>query len=352
MRLETTLELTPEAGNPRNSEGAFLRLADDRILFAYSRYSGEGAEWEDDSPCDIAARFSSDGGATWSSRDRILIPRGDAMNVMSVSLLRVAPERIMMLYLRKSRDTRGRVECRPFVTFSNDEGESWETPRALTDVGGYFVVNNDRLLRLEQGRIIVPVAWHRPTMTGHDSRAIGLFFLSDDGGDTFREAADWILPPQSSTSGLQEPGVVELEPGKLLAFFRTDQGFQMTALSEDAGEHWSAVRPSNFISPLSPMTMKRDPFEGRLWAVWNDRSGRWNLPRPEDSSWQRTPLVLGVGTEPDPEAMELSLLEADPRCGFCYAALHFEPEHLLLAYCCGGNGQAVLQPTRLVRLKR
>ena len=56
MQKETVLELKPAAGNPRNSEGAFLRLADGGILFAYSRYSGEGAEWEDDSPCDIAAR--------------------------------------------------------------------------------------------------------------------------------------------------------------------------------------------------------------------------------------------------------------------------------------------------------
>ncbi len=352
MQKETVLELKPAAGNPRNSEGAFLRLADGGILFAYSRYSGEGAEWEDDSPCDIAARYSRDGGATWSGRDRILIPRGDAMNVMSVSLLRISPERIMMLYLRKSHDPQNRVECRPFVTFSEDEGESWETPRALTSVGGYFVVNNDRLLQLEQGRIIIPCAWHRPTENGHDSRAIGLFLLSDDGGRTFREAADWVLPPQSSASGVQEPGVVELAPGKLLAFFRTDQGYQMTSVSDDAGEHWSSVKPSNFISPLSPMTLKRDPFGGQLWAVWNDRSGRWNLPKPEESSWQRTPLTLGIGGKPDPESMELSLLENDPRCGYCYVALHFEPEYVLLACCCGGNGTIVLQPTRIIRLKR
>ena len=134
--------------------------------------------------------------------------------------------------------------------------------------------------------------------------------------------------------------------------FRTDQGYQMTSVSDDAGEHWSSVEPSNFISPLSPMTLKRDPFGGQLWAVWNDRSGRWNLPKPEESSWQRTPLTLGIGGKPDPESMELSLLENDPRCGYCYVALHFEPEYVLLACCCGGNGTIVLQPTRIIRLKR
>ena len=51
-----------------------------------------------------------------------------------------------------------------------------------------------------------------------------------------------------------------------------------------------------------------------------------HLPKPEESSWQRTPLTLGIGGKPDPESMELSLLENDPRCGYCYVALHFEPE--------------------------
>jgi hypothetical protein len=67
---EVVLNLEPSKANPRNSEGAFATLADGRLMFAYSRYTGE--DWEDHAPADIAARYSSDGGETWSAGDRIL----------------------------------------------------------------------------------------------------------------------------------------------------------------------------------------------------------------------------------------------------------------------------------------
>lgn len=355
MKKETVLTLPPVPGNPRNSEGAFLRLLDNRILFVYSRYCGGERESGDDAPCDLAARISEDGGRTWDDSDRILIPHGDdSLNLMSVSLLRVKPEgRILMVYLRKFADEKGRVNCVPCAVFSEDEGETWTTPVQISGSDGYFVVNNDRLLQLEGGRILVPAAWHRGTAGGHDRRAIGIFFLSDDGGRTFHEASDWILPPQSSGTGLQEPGVVETQPGYLTAFFRTDQGCQMISRSSDGGEHWSTPQPSNFLSPVSPMTLKRDPFDGKkFWAVWNDASGQWKLPSPKESSWKRTPLVLAIGT--DINSMTSELLESDPGCGYCYTAMHFEEDCVLLAYCCGGDspGESVLQKTRIVRISR
>jgi len=38
------LELPPGAGNPRNSEGAFVSLKDGRVLFVYSHYTAAKAE--------------------------------------------------------------------------------------------------------------------------------------------------------------------------------------------------------------------------------------------------------------------------------------------------------------------
>ena len=54
------LDLKPGAGNPRNSEGAFLDLKNGRLLFAYSRYLEESGA--DDGKACIAARYSSDDG--------------------------------------------------------------------------------------------------------------------------------------------------------------------------------------------------------------------------------------------------------------------------------------------------
>jgi sialidase-1 len=76
--------LPPGPGNPRNSEGDFLQLRDGRLLFAYSRFSGGSA---DDAAAEIAGRYSSDGGASWTDRDVVLVGREGSLNVMSVSLL-------------------------------------------------------------------------------------------------------------------------------------------------------------------------------------------------------------------------------------------------------------------------
>ena len=65
------LELPPGPNNPRNSEGAFMPLKDGRIMFAYSRYYGKSSS--DHATADIAARYSSDKGRTWTTNDEIIV---------------------------------------------------------------------------------------------------------------------------------------------------------------------------------------------------------------------------------------------------------------------------------------
>ena len=80
-----TLELPPGAGNPRNSEGAFMTLKGRRVLFVYSHHAtGQGGGHD---PARLMARCSSDGGLTWTKEDRIIVENEGGMNVMSVSLL-------------------------------------------------------------------------------------------------------------------------------------------------------------------------------------------------------------------------------------------------------------------------
>ena len=58
---------------------------------------------------------------------------------------------------------------------------------------GYYVVNNDRVVKLSDGRIIVPSAFHRNGYsTGRTNPYVDLttgvviFFISDDDGNTWR----------------------------------------------------------------------------------------------------------------------------------------------------------------------
>ena len=352
MRTQTTLHLLPTEGNPRNSEGSFAKLTDGRLLYVYSHYSGRS--WNDDATADLTARVSNDQGKTWGEDQMLLAHDKDALNLMSPSLLRLRDGRLSLTYLRKSASAEHGVDCIPWMRFSSDDGRNWSEPSPIVAVKEYYVANNDRVIQLPSGRIIVPNSFHRAIdSTLHDGRAIGLFFLSDDGGKSFRESADWVLPLQHCGSGLQEPGVVSLGGDKLMAYFRTDLGFQYKAFSEDGGEHWTDASPSGFIAPCSPLSIKRRPSTGELFAVWNDRSNRWpDLPAPKDSSWSRTPLVLARSDDNGKTWKDYQLLENDPARGYCYTAMHFTDDNaLLLAYCCGGTGNVVLAESKIVRIE-
>ena len=77
--------LNHSEGNPRNSEGSFVKLEDGRIFFAYTRYKGESRE--DDASADIYGITSSDEGGSWSEPFPVIL--NTSRNIMSTSLLRL-----------------------------------------------------------------------------------------------------------------------------------------------------------------------------------------------------------------------------------------------------------------------
>ena len=348
METQIVLELPSGPGNPRNSEGSFFATGDNQLHYLYTRYNGTGCE--DHAAADLVMRTSADNGKTWDSADRVVV-RNDAMNVMSVSVLRLQDGRLALVYVRKQAATDFFCDCRPVIRFSTDEAKTWSDPQYCIHIPGYFVVNNDRLVQLSTGRLLLPTALHRYRDDGTlDSRGIVFFYYSDDAGATWREAPEWILPPQSAQTGLQEPGVVELSDGRLMAWMRTDQGCQYKAFSVDGGLHWSSAIPApEFPSSTSPLSLKRHSGNRMLYAVWNDYSPYWRQQRL-DSSWGRTPLVMACSSTDGATWHSQLKLEDDPACGYCYIAMYFTADALLLGYCCGGQGTEVLQDSRLRRI--
>ena len=130
-------------------------LPDGRLMFAYTRYCG--TEGRDASPAEIAGRFNTDQGRTWSPDDTILLPNEGKANVMSVSLLSMGNGDLGLFYMRKD----GPMACRSYLRRSRDGGQHWSDPVRVVQAPGYFVMNNDRVIRLGTGRIVVPVAFHR-----------------------------------------------------------------------------------------------------------------------------------------------------------------------------------------------
>ncbi len=304
--------LPPGPGNPRNSEGDFIPLRDGRVLFVYTHFTGGAA---DHAAAYLAARVSSDGGASWSAEDTVVVPNEAGQNVMSVSLLRLRDGRIALFYLRKQSST----DCRPFLRFSSDEGATWSDAAAVIPdtESGYYVVNNDRVEQLDDGRIIVPAAEHfGPLREKYSGNARMLCYLSDDAGATWRRGQ----PAAEATRNgkpvvLQEPGVVPLSDGRLMMYCRTDSGSQYASYSTDRGETWSEPTPTTLKSPLSPATIERIPGSNDLFALWNDHE---NIA-PELAG-KRTPLRMAISKDDGETWQTIATLEDNPHGWYCYTA--------------------------------
>lgn len=335
---DVVLNLEPSPENPRNSEGDFIELRDGRILFVYTHFTGGRS---DHASAYLASRESSDGGATWSDESEVVIANDGGMNVMSVSLLRLHSGDIGLFYLRKN----GLEDCRLLMRRSSDEGVTWSDAIICTNPPEYYVVNNDRVIQLSDGRLLVPAARHRWRDGKHLSPAEAVFFLSDDEGLAWR-MSETILPAMpDSRTGHQEPGVVELADGRLWMYSRTDQGVQYQSHSTDRGETWTDATPTTISSPVSPASVERIPDTELLLMVWNDHSAI-----PETLAAKRTPLTLAVSTDHGVSWPQRVSLESDPDGWYCYTALEFVGEHLLLGYCAGDSTIGGLNRTRIRRI--
>ncbi|HSW00878.1 MAG TPA: exo-alpha-sialidase [Sedimentisphaerales bacterium] len=325
LKVETLLTIEPGPGNPRNSEGDIIELKDGRLCLIYTRFTGGSG---DEAEADLAMRVFADRGRTWSE-DTILVPRTGGMNVMSVSLLRLASGEIAFFYLRKTSNE----DCRPMMRLSTDEGKTWSEPECcITDEVGYYVLNNDRVVQLQSGRLVLPVAWHQGPGKPRDWAAIVMCYLSDDNGKTWRPSRDSFkgYGPDGQRVTLQEPGVVELKDGSLMMFIRTDAGSQYICHSSDGGETWSRPGPSDLASPLSPASIERIPWTGELMCVWNDHSGAHPYFKG-----RRTPLCLAVSKDEGKTWSPSRVLEDNPDGRYCYTAIAFVDNRILLAYCAG-----------------
>ena len=336
MNVRSVHQIPPQNDNPRNSEGAFLRGKNGEILFAYSRYHGESNH--DHAACDIALIVSHDEGESWSE-PRMIATAAEfgTKNIMSVSALEQKDGKLAFYFLIKENDmstTMGRV--------LSADGEVWQSERCRFDAvpAGYYVVNNDRIVRLSDGRLIAPAAVCSIDVIRNHSKGKALMMdatalVSQDDGKTF-SCVPWIFSvndPAPWMRGYEEPGIIEYDD-RLYYWIRTCFGRQYESISYNGMNGFGEPRPSEFTSPRSPMQIKA--FDGVAYAIYNptpDYDGRKAL----ESSWGRTPLVLRKSTDDGKSWGTVNIIEDDPARGYCYPAVFkTRDESLLLAYCRGG----------------
>lgn len=330
----------------RAGEGSVVELDDGTLYFVYGKFDGN----YDASPAKLVSRRSTDGGESWGETEVFIEPAPSWQNVMSVSLLRLQNRRIGCAFLVKSGE--GHEKCIPYWMVSDDDAKSWSDPKPIVKNGhyivqgkqhiGYYVVNNDRLLQLDSGRLLLPYHYYiQPPTDQYRQPACGCL-ISDDNGESWRHGWDEIkAEPENyhipdavvadpvpllrlmkyNMVNVQEPGVVELSSGRVLMWARSNGGCAYAAISADGGDNWSPFKPLCKIPmPQGPSAIKRVPGTGRLVMIHPDRSG---VPYGSEEFMRRTPLAVSVSDDEGVSWQRHKPLIGDDTHNYCYYSLLF-----------------------------
>lgn len=125
-----------------------------------------------------------------------------------------------------------------------------------------------------------------------------------------------------------------------MMFCRASGGFQQVSFSRDGGETWTPPVASTLASPVSPATIERIPSTGDLLVVWNDHSHV-----PDKLRNRRRPFTAAISKDEGRTWRKAKLIEDKPDGHYCYTAMLFVGDHVLLGHCCG-PGLGTTQITR------
>ena len=334
--------------NQRNGEGAFIKLKNGLIMFGFTEFIANA--WQDDVDARISYILSADDGETWSDKKVLFEKPDDAKNIMSLSFLRMNNEDLGVFYIHKNLDGTDKIIFRR----SSDEGGNWSEPincMKCLEEQDYFVLNNDRVIKLKNGRVIFSVARHTVLNTEKDFEPGEIhFFISDDDGESFRKTSQVLKCPFSKNpDGYEEPGLFQLPDGKIWCYIRTSLGFQYECFSVDNGETFTKPEPNLFFSSAcSPMLVKK--CGENTVAIFNPVPE--HILRTDSEPWGRTPYVMAVSKD-DGETFtkeNIYYIEDDLKNGYCYPAIYDGEDFMLLAYYHSNNTDICLNSTKIVKI--
>ncbi len=352
----------------RSGEGAVCELPDGSLYCVYGKFAGS----KDEDKATLTEIRSKDGGRSWTDKKDLLKPDNDILNNMSVSLLNLQDGRVAMIYLHKVST----VLCYPLFITSSDNAKTWSAPvDVASERKGYYVVNNDRLVQLRSGRILLPYAWHgsKPDFKAEEHFVYCGCFISDDTGQSWRLSKDEIFIKKENITmprkiyeanpaaykhiqdgyvQCQEPGIVEIDNGRLMMWCRTPGGYAYRTYSDDGGNTWgdfTAIK--EFLMACGPQSIKRIPGTDRYIMLYNDR-GELPFGHPQ-FNWRR-PLSVAVSDDGCKTWKYHGLLEPEDIPSNCYYSICFSGENVIFSYYEGVmnvDKNGVFSPKNLSSLK-
>ncbi len=145
------------------------------------------------------------------------------------------------------------------VTYSDDEGQTWQVGPAELDPA---------------------VSWVKGKDTWSAGALMGWFDY------------EGIPNGEGGVTECSEPHVAETKDGRVLFFARSPTGRIVYSYSSDGGEIWTAVRPAELNSSSSPNVLRRIPQTGDLLCVWNQVS-----PEENEYGWRRNRLSAAISRD-------------------------------------------------------
>lgn len=330
-RLPPRRELTLcpwSARHPRHDHQLIFPLSDGRLLFVWSEYYTDDPKllarkgptdqggFGDEMPCRISAMTSGDDGRTWGE-PYVLQANEWKLNVKHPNLVRLGNREILFTFTGWDSMAQRNV----YLRRSTDDGATWSERKQIS-APGWYCTNNDHVLRLKSGRIVLPahgVLGGGPYQGG-GSKLESFMYLSDDGGRSWRRSADGLT---AVGRGCHEPTVVELRDGRLLCYLRTTNACIYRSTSADGGDHWTVPEPTELIAPDSPPLLKRMPT-GDLLLVWNRVASKKNMPR--------TPLTTAVSRDDGATWEHVRHLEPRADRDAAYASVYVHGDEALVCY--------------------
>jgi len=300
---------------PRGMPGDIEVLGDGSLLLCYTR---DG----------IMSRTSTDGGRTWSD-EAVLVPNPSAPSTQGYychpSFVRLANGDLMLSYIYGSAAVP--YYGHNYYRRSADDGRTWSEQFMMTPCPGYVIVHNDKITRLDSGRIIAAAERKKRWPDSNDHGGyVACAFYSDDNAYSWHMCANEVdMDPMEA----QEAHIEELKDGRLLMVFRTYNGFLGRAFSTDQGASWSAgelVKELPISANACAVTVKRIPSTGDLLLIRTTagQGGRRTplvsvISKDEGETWE-SPRELASDPEDDYGYQSVTFLQSEDVCVVSYHA--------------------------------